>query len=154
MKCNVPGDHLLLLILNHFNKIDMAKISAYLTFAGNCADAMAYYNTVFNGEIKIQTVKGSPMETHFPQDVQENVLHASVSTAQLEILGSDMVRSDGLTHGNSLILALICDNDEEQEALFSRLAEGGTINYPLHSFYEGRIGGVTDKFGVTWLVKK
>lgn len=132
----------------------MAKINTYLTFDGHCREAMAFYKECFGGEIKLQTVKGSPMETHWPMAVHDNILHATLVSEQIEIVGSDMVEPDGLTKGNYISLALICKDDVEIETLFEKLAKGGKVKYPLHNFYDGKIGGVTDKFGVNWMLKR
>jgi uncharacterized glyoxalase superfamily protein PhnB len=37
----------------------MAKINAYLTFNGNCREAMTFYQSCFDGDLTLETVKGS-----------------------------------------------------------------------------------------------
>lgn len=131
----------------------MATINAYLTFNGNCRDAMYFYKDCFGGDLILQTVKGSPMEHHWPKEAQDNILHASLSSDAISILASDMVDQNGHMIGNNVTLALICNTDNEIEFYFSSLSKDGTIKYPLHNFYAGKIGGILDRFGVNWLLK-
>jgi PhnB protein len=73
--------------------MSMAKINAYLVFNSNCRQAMAFYKECFGGELKLETVKGSPMESHWPQVAQHNIVHARLENEQLTILASDMGRT-------------------------------------------------------------
>ena len=131
----------------------MATINAYLTFNGNCHEAMSFYKDCFGGELTIETVKGSPMESHWPKEVQNNILHSSLVSETITILASDMVEQNGLTVGNNVTLALACKTDPEIEIYFQKLSQDGTIKYPLHNFYNGKIGGIIDKFGINWFLK-
>jgi PhnB protein len=131
----------------------MPTINAYLTFNGNCREAMTFYKECLGGELTLQTVKGSPMENHWPKEVHNNVLHSSLEKGNLVLLGSDMVEPQGLSIGNNISLSLICSSNEEIELFFKKLSVGGKIKYPLHDFYDGKIAGITDKFGINWMLK-
>jgi PhnB protein len=132
----------------------MATLNAFLTFNGNCREAMTFYKSCFDGNLAFETVKGSPMESHWPKEAQNNILFSSITNKNITILASDMVDQNGLTVGNNVALALVCDTDEEMEDYFSKLSQGGTIKYPLHNFYAGKIGAVVDKFGIHWFFKR
>lgn len=131
----------------------MTTINAYLTFNGNCRQAMTFYKECLGGELTLQTVKGSPMESHWPKEVQNNILHGSLENESLTLSGSDMVEPEGLSKGNNVSLSLICSSNEEIELFFEKLSADGKIKYPLHNFYAGKIGGITDKFGINWMLK-
>jgi PhnB protein len=131
----------------------MATINAYLTFNGNCREAMSFYKDCFGGELTLETVKGSPMESHWPEAVQNNILHSNLTSGTISILGSDMVEQNGLTPGNNITLALICNTKQEIELYFKKLSKDGTVKYPLHDFYNGKIGGVIDRYGINWFLK-
>jgi PhnB protein len=131
----------------------MATINAYVTFNGNCHEAMTFYKECFGGELTSETVKGSPMESHWPKEVQDNILHSSLVSKSITILASDMVEQNGLTIGNNVTLALICKTDQEIELYFNKLSNGGTIKYPLHNFYNGKIGAIIDRYRINWFLK-
>jgi PhnB protein len=128
------------------------RIHVYLTFNGNCREAMLFYKECLGGELDLQTVEESPMADQWPQQVQKNILHASLMNEGLVLLGSDM-GSVGLVQGNTISLALQCSSKKEIETFFSKLASGGKVTHPLHSFYDGTIGALTDRFGMNWVLK-
>ena len=131
----------------------MTTINAYLTFNGNCREAMTFYKECLGGELNLLTVKGSPMETQWPKEVHNKILHSTLEKGNLVLLGSDMVEPQGLSMGNNISLSLICSSNEEIELFFNKLSVGGKIKYPPHNFYGGKIGGIIDKFGINWMLK-
>jgi len=130
----------------------MTEINVYLTFNGNCKEAMHFYQKSLGGDLTLQTVEDSPLAKQWPASVQKNILHAVLKKDRLVLLGSDM-GSEGLTKGNTISLALACSSEEEIELFFKNLSEGGKITHPLHKFFDGTIGALTDKYGMNWLFK-
>ena len=130
----------------------MAQINVYLTFNGNCREAMTFYKECLGGELTLQTVKGSPMESQWPVTVQENILHASLVNGSLVLLGSDIVEKEKLVKGNTISLSLNCTSAKEIETFFTKLSSGGQIAHPLHDFFAGTMGTLTDKFEKDWLL--
>ncbi|MEO6305305.1 MAG: VOC family protein [Bacteroidia bacterium] len=128
------------------------QINPYLTFNGNCREAMTFYKNCFGGELNLQTVGGSPMADQWPVNAKDRILHASLTNNNLVLLASDM-GSDKMMHGNTISLALACGTKEEINSFFEKLSEGGKITHPLHEFFDGTIGAVTDKFGMNWVLK-
>src|SRR4051812_11574628 len=102
----------------------MTQINAYLTFNGNCREAMTFYKKCLGGKLTLQTVKESPMANQWPEQVQHHILHASLIKDNLVLLGSEMGGSDGLVKGNIISLALQCSSEEEIETFFSNLSKG------------------------------
>lgn len=129
------------------------QINPYLVFNGNCREAMAFYKNCLGGELTLLTVEESPMADQWPAAVQKDILHASLVRESLVLLGSDMAGPGGSIRGNTISLALNCSTEEEIEFFFSRLAEGGKVSHPLHKFFDGTIGALTDKFGMNWVLK-
>lgn len=131
----------------------ITRINVYLTFNGNCREAMLFYNNCLGGILTIQTVAESPMAEQWPANMQQDILHASLEKDELVLLGSDIGGTDGLVQGNTISLALHCSSREEIEHYFTRLSDGGKVTHPLHTFYNGTIGALTDKFGMNWVLK-
>lgn len=130
----------------------MVKINPYLIFNGRCREAMMFYKECFGGELTLQSVGESPMADQWPDAMQDQVLHASLVNETFVILASDM----GGTEQNSsgpVMLAVACNDDREIEACFERLSVNGKVIHPLHRFYDGTIGSLTDKFGMSWVLK-
>lgn len=130
----------------------MTQLNIYLTFNGNCKEVMSFYKECLGGKLSLQSVEESPMAAQWPSSVQKNILHAELRKENLVLLGSDM-GSERLVTGNTISLALGCSTEQEIEKYFTNLAQGGKVTHPLHKFFDGTIGALTDKYGMNWLLK-
>jgi PhnB protein len=130
----------------------MTQINAYLTFNGDCREAMSFYRDCFGGELTLQTIEGSPMEPQFPASARKRILHGSLMNERLVLLGSDLVGNGSLVKGNTISLSLNCSSEQEIKSLFAKLAAGGQVVHPLHKFFAGTMGTITDKFEKDWLL--
>lgn len=131
----------------------MAQINSYLTFKGNCREAMRFYQYCLGGELLFQTVGQSPLSEKMPAAMQNAILHASLSHKQLVLLGSDMVSDQGYQPGNTVSLMLNCSSEEEIRTTYAKLAEGGNATHPPErSFWGALSGDLTDRFGNSWIL--
>jgi PhnB protein len=131
----------------------MTQINSYLTFNGNCRQAMTFYKTCLGGEVTFQTIGESPLSDNMPPKMKDCILHAELKKDTLVILASDMVSENGLIKGNSVSLMLNCSSEKEIKTFYSRLASGGASVHPLENTFWGALfGGLTDKFGNNWLL--
>ena len=130
----------------------MAQLNLYLKFDGNCKLALEFYETVFGGQLNLQTIGDSPAAGQFPPEMKERILHGSLAKDELRIFGTD-VAGPKLTQGNNVFLCLICKSKEEIETLFSKLSSGGEITNPLKQEFFGTYGDLSDKFGVNWMLQ-
>lgn len=131
----------------------MAHINPYLSFNGNCRDAMHFYQACLGGELFLQTIGESPLSEQLPEHMKICILHATVTNGALVLMGSDMVGEKGLHQGNAVSLCLQCSSEEEIRTVYARLAEGGEATHPLETTFWGALfGGLTDKFGKHWLL--
>ena len=129
------------------------QIHSYLTFNGNCREAMTFYQNCLGGELTFQTVGESPLSEQMPQKMRECILHATLTKSPLVLMASDIVNGTGLIKGNNISLSLQCSSEEEITLCYSKLSAGGTANHPLEdSFWGALFGGLTDKFGNHWLL--
>ncbi len=130
----------------------MKAIQVYLTFQGNCGEAMTFYQSCLGGELNLMKVRDSPMASQWPDNVQEHVLHSYLSSDGLVLMASDMPVPGSNIHGSAISPALVCSNEQEIKAYYDRLAAGGEAIQPLHPFFAGLIGVLKDKFGVSWML--
>ncbi|MGA3052243.1 MAG: VOC family protein [Chitinispirillaceae bacterium] len=129
----------------------MAQLKPYLTFKGNCREAMTFYKECLGGELKMQTVGESPVAAQIPKEMHKNILHSVLKKDGFTLMASDMMGAGDLVQGNTVTLALICKNKEELEACFSRLSAGGKVGHALRKEFFGTIGDLVDKFGFRWM---
>ena len=100
----------------------MAQIVAYLTFNGNCREAMTFYKSCLGGELAMQSVGESQMANQMPKEAQNMIMHASLTNGSLALMASDMMRGGELVHGNAQSLLINCSSENEIKALFSTLS--------------------------------
>jgi PhnB protein len=131
----------------------MTQINAYITFLGNCREAMHFYQDCLGGELSMQTVAGSPIELQCPGAMKDHILHASLQKGNLLLMGSEMPGPEGYIKGNSIALSLNCNSEEEINDFFTRLSAGANIIHPLKKeFWGATFGVLTDKFGIRWML--
>lgn len=131
----------------------MSVIYPYLTFAGNCREAMNFYRDCLGGELFFQTIGESPMGEKMTEEMRGMILHAALTNGSLNLLGSDMVPDAGLKKGNAVSLSLMCTSEEEIRAAYYKLSDEGQPTHPLETTFFGAIlGGLTDKYGNNWLL--
>lgn len=132
----------------------MTAIQPYLTFNGNCYEAMNFYRGCLGGELFIQTVGESPIDAELPIQMQKCVLHSTLTHGNLVIMASDMVSESGLIKGNSISLMLNCATEEEITQLYRQLSVNGKIINPLKDTFFGAImSDIIDQFGIHWILR-
>lgn len=133
----------------------MKNIHPYLTFSGNCREAMTFYNECLGGELKLQTIGESPLSDKMPEKMQQCILHAVLTHhGNNLIMASDMVSDEGLVKGNAVSLMLDCSSEAEIKNVFQKLSSnGGKVLHPLeNSFWGALFGDLMDKYGNIWLL--
>lgn len=131
----------------------MTQLNSYLTFGGNCLDAMTYYKECLGGELEMQTIGESPMADRIPKEMNDYILHSKLTTADFTLMGSDMTPESGLKIGNSVSLMLNCRSEADIRMYFDKLSVGGTVLHPLENTFRGALlGDLTDKFGNNWIL--
>ncbi|HZG24423.1 MAG TPA: VOC family protein [Chitinophagaceae bacterium] len=130
----------------------MSQANVYLQFDGNAHEAMNFYQNALGGQLELQKVKESPMATQMPEDVQDQVLHGSLSSNGIFIMGSDMCGMGTMENGNSVQICINCDSEEEINRFFKNLSTNATVKEPLAAAPWGAIFGMlTDQFGKHWM---
>lgn len=111
------------------------KIYPCLWFDGKAKEAAEFYCSIF---------KGAKITTDTPMVVM------------LEIYGKKIMGLNGgpmFTINPSISLFVLCENIDETNKVWEKLADGGKVMMPIDKyFWSERYGWVQDKFGMTWQV--
>lgn len=130
----------------------MVQLNPYLTFNGNCREAMLFYQQCLGGELLMQSVGESPLSDQLPESMKAFILHSTLTKNSMMLGASDMVEEQGLVKGNDFSILLSCSSEDEIKRYYERLSEGGNATHPIQKTYWGTLfGGLTDKFGNRWL---
>ncbi len=131
----------------------MIHINSYLTFNGNCREAMKFYKDCLGGEVSFLTIGESPMAETMPPHMKKYILHSLLVNENVIIMASDMCSENGLTKGNAVSLFLNCSSEEEIKKLYEKLSAGGRASHSLENTFWGALfGDLTDKYGNSWLL--
>lgn len=131
----------------------MSTINPYLTFNGNCREAMTFYQKCLGGKLSFQTIGETTLSEKMPARMKKTILHAALKKEQFVLMGSDMVDEKGLFKGNAVSLFINCATEKEIILLYKKLSKGGEQTCPLKkTFWNALFGGLTDKYGNHWLL--
>ncbi len=128
------------------------KMSAYLNYGGNCAEAFRFYEQHLGGKIT-SMMKWSQMpdaEKHTPPGYADAILHARMELGQTVLMASDVPQFQPM---RSVYLSLSVGSNEEAERIYALLAEGGEVYMKMgETFFAHRFGQLRDRFGTSWMV--
>ncbi|MFC6332731.1 VOC family protein [Paenibacillus septentrionalis] len=128
-------------------------VEVYLTFNGNCREAVSFYKDVFETEEpKFMTFGDAP---HGSDSVQEEakdlIMHTRLVIDGSTVMFSDTFPGAPYSVGNNITLAYVAENAEKLKAVYERLKENGNVKMELQeTFWSKLYGQVEDRFGVLW----
>src|ERR1700757_2986729 len=101
------------------------KLSTYLNFGGNCAEAFRFYEEHLDGKIEsLMKFSDMPGPVKAPQGMEDGILHARITIGSSIIMASD-VPADRFKPVRSVYLCLAVGSDADAERIFALLADGG-----------------------------
>jgi len=135
--------------------MDKKKINVipYLTFRGNCEEALNTYIEAFGGEIYYLSRWSENTFDVTPNQIGK-VMHVEFALGNTRMAASDSF--DNAEVNTAIKLMIHMDSKEEALHTVSVLAEGGTILSPLQPHPEPDDAGcgsiAKDRFGYTWII--
>lgn len=124
------------------------QVNPYITFDGNCADAMTFYAVALGGTLQISTFRESGMDI-------DGVMHAAVSTESgMHLFASDTAEGMGeYQPGTNVQISLSGDDADALRGHWEALFNGGQIVMPLErQMWGDDYGQLVDKFRILWHV--
>jgi PhnB protein len=143
----------------------MKLTGVYLTFNGNCREAMTFYSKVLNTKIDASMTwadsKGCD-GAMLPQTIDDTeqskhlMMHMTFMLDNgTSVMGCDvhpLMHKNPLVSGNNCQLVLEPDSKEEAIRLYDALKEGGCDEMPLQDMWWGSFhGSCRDRFGIRWV---
>jgi PhnB protein len=129
----------------------MARLIPYLSFTGNCREAMTFYRDCLGGQLELQTFAEAPMSEGMPAEMREKILHSALNSDTMVLMASDAMQGQPSVAGGAITLCLNTDEAGEFKALFAKLGAGGTITQPMSEEFFGWYGALTDRYGINWM---
>jgi PhnB protein len=134
----------------------MIKLTPFLLFDGNCAEAMPFYQSCLGGDLTITKVGDTPMKDHMPPEQHHKVAYAQLKSGVMEFSATDWLHPKRTPkQGNTVAMYVNGGKYEELRAVFDRLAAGADTELldDLRDMPFGSYGHLADKFGVHWFFR-
>lgn len=107
----------------------------------NCKDEIAYYQSIFGGEISILRKQG------------EEVLNADLHVGAATLKFADVQAAKPAMKGDYVRVFLRIESEESFRAIYGAFASGGIINTEVYEApFNGLLATVTDRNGVCWVL--
>jgi len=133
----------------------MTQAIAYLSFNGNCAEAMRFYEQALRGKLEVlMSGAESPMKEHYTAENGHRILHARLALPG----GGTLFAGDCPQHLpyegiKGVSMAVDYPTVEEAGEVFAALSAGGQVTMPMQpAFWAKSWGMLVDKFGTPWIV--
>lgn len=132
----------------------MPQLIPYLSFDGNCAEAMRFYERVLDGELKAMMKNSeNPDACELPPGNDERIMHAMLQAGDLSLMAGDALAGQPYEPMQGFTLAVTYPTLEEARRVFDALSDGGKVTMPFApTFWAKGCGMVTDRYGTPWVV--
>jgi PhnB protein len=127
------------------------RLNPYISFDGNAREAVEFYQSVFGGDLQVNTF--GEYGTEDP-GLANKVMHAMLEApGGLTLMCSDV--APGMAHqpGTNITVSLSGEDGDQLRGYWEKLSGTGTVTMPLEKQMWGdEFGQCTDRFGIPWMV--
>lgn len=131
----------------------MLRLTPFLLFDGNCAEAMQFYRDCFGGDLTLTRLADTAMKDQFPAGERDKIVNAYLKSAAIEFSATDWLHPTRTrTQGNTAAMYITGAPFEELKTIFDKLSDGAGREFyvELQQMPFGVYGRLTDRFGVEW----
>ncbi|MCL2634119.1 MAG: VOC family protein [Oscillospiraceae bacterium] len=130
------------------------KLSPYISFNGNCSEAVMFYEKAFNAKAEIMRYGDAPPSGGYqaPAGTENFVMHAQFDIQEgVTVMLCDYPPNESVNVGTNIALMAEFDSVDSATSAFNALKEGGAVIMELQeTFWSKLFGSLTDKFGIIW----
>lgn len=130
------------------------KAIPYISFNGNCEEAIQFYHAVLGGKLDMIRFKDLPGDEEMPisDNWKEKILHSSLTFEEDHCLYfSDTWEESPVEIGTHCHIHLQVDSAEDVYRFVEKLGDGGEITMPPDkTFWHSVYGSLVDQFGICW----
>jgi len=132
------------------------KVSPYLAFNGNCAEALALYEKAFGvkAEMTAKYKEVPPSEGYAPAAGTEDfIMHTQFSLGDSTVFLCDTTPDEKCSFSNGMSVHVSFDSEASLKTAFGILKDGGEVGMePAKTFWSNCFATLEDKFGVSWML--
>lgn len=129
------------------------QINAYLSFNGNCREALTFYAQALGGQVvSMIPYSDAPPSMPMPPQMSDKIMHGRISAGDSLLMGSD-APPDRYKQPQGMQVNINVSDAAQAEKIYAALSEGGAIVMPLaETFWALRFAMFHDKFGIAWMI--
>jgi PhnB protein len=120
----------------------------YLTFNGQCKQALQHYQKCFGGELILQTLGDEPEGWQMDKRMQDVVISATLTNNYFKLAATDLSGDSGVVIGNNISILIECTSAGERNRLSDLLS--GRKN--THNINGEKMVSVVDKYHINWIL--
>jgi PhnB protein len=132
------------------------NLTPFLLFDGNCAEAMAFYQSCLGGELTITRLGDTPMGENAPVGQQARVVYSQLTCGSLVFSAVDWLHPTRAPHmGNTIGMYISGGSYRQLRTAFDKLAVDADHDLldDLHEVPFGIYGHLADRYGVHWFFR-
>lgn len=129
-------------------------LTIYLTFNGNCQEALNMYEEVFQTTNSgIMRFSDMPPSENFVIEYPEMIMHSEIEVNGGKLLMSDNIELNTVI-GDNMTINYATKDESELRGIWDRFTEQGAhVEMELEpSFFAPLFGILTDRFGIQWML--
>ncbi|MBU4439238.1 MAG: VOC family protein [Acetobacterium sp.] len=130
------------------------QIQPYISFNGNCREAMEFYADIFgtdNPEIILFGEMPPDSDVIKTEEANKLILQPKLELAETKVKLSNIPPKAHPAQEDNMTLVIISDDLDEIKIMYYKLKDGGTVEMELQeTFWSKYYGALIDKFGVGW----
>ena len=129
------------------------QLNPYLTFNGQCEQALKFYEKVLGAKIQGMMTWGEmPGTDQLPPASHKLIMHATLTIGDQELMGADSPPGR-YQKPQGINVSIHLKDSAEGERIFNDLAENGNVIMPFQkTFWSPGFGMCVDQFGIPWMV--
>ena len=120
----------------------------FLTFSGQCAQALTYYRKCFGGELLMQTMADEYSDRILDERMKGIVVSATLTNNYFKMVATDLTGDCGVIIGNNISILVECATLAERNRLSNLLCVH--INPNCHN--DDKLICVLDRYSVNWIL--
>jgi PhnB protein len=130
----------------------MESFHPYLTFDGNCEEALHFYERCFKGKI-IYIQYYDEAAAFGAEGLGSKVMHSEFKAGPVHFMACDKTSNQTLNSGTNMTLYVSFEDETTQRKIFEQLSELGRIQLkPERTVWGSTVGMLTDQFGIHWML--
>ncbi len=130
----------------------MQAFHPYITFDGNCEEALNFYARCLDGRI-VYIQYYDEAAAFGSEAFRSKVMHSEFKAGPVHFMACDRSSDQRVHHGTNLTLYISFDTIEKMNVIFEELSRNGKVQLaPEETIYGSTVGVLTDPFGIHWML--